>query len=193
MSEERTRTSGIQAAFPRTCSPSSSAPPNRGRSVSDFVVAAAQEAAHTTIEETQIIRLSVEDQARICGSHPQSAPARVGHGARDRTLPPRDHRQSRRPGSFIFPATRRESLRTSFSCGVPGLDRHLPELAPMLPARQERSVASPRHGKIAGGHTFAAIILPLTRTSAQQAKRWPRYPSMSACLVGRPAVDQGIR
>ncbi len=33
-----------------------------GRSVSDFVVAAAQEAANRTIEETQIIRLSIEDQ-----------------------------------------------------------------------------------------------------------------------------------
>lgn len=34
----------------------------QGRSVSDFVVAAAQEAAARTIEETQIIRLAVEDQ-----------------------------------------------------------------------------------------------------------------------------------
>lgn len=34
----------------------------QGRSVSDFIVAAAQEAAHRTIEEAQIIRLSVEDQ-----------------------------------------------------------------------------------------------------------------------------------
>lgn len=37
----------------------------QGRSVSDFVVAAAQEAARRTIEETQIIRLSVEDQRRL--------------------------------------------------------------------------------------------------------------------------------
>ena len=37
----------------------------QGRSVSDFVVAAAQEAAHRAIEETQIIRLSVEDQRRF--------------------------------------------------------------------------------------------------------------------------------
>jgi uncharacterized protein (DUF1778 family) len=37
----------------------------QGRSVSDFVVAAAQEAAHRTIEEIQIIRLSVEDQERF--------------------------------------------------------------------------------------------------------------------------------
>ena len=34
----------------------------QGRSVSDFVVAAAQEAAQRAIEETQVIRLSVEDQ-----------------------------------------------------------------------------------------------------------------------------------
>ena len=35
------------------------------RSVSDFVVAAAQEAAHRTIEETEIILISVEDQRQL--------------------------------------------------------------------------------------------------------------------------------
>jgi uncharacterized protein (DUF1778 family) len=34
----------------------------QGRSVSDFMVVAAQEAAHRAIEEAEIIRLSVEDQ-----------------------------------------------------------------------------------------------------------------------------------
>ncbi|WP_192256680.1 type II toxin-antitoxin system TacA family antitoxin [Mesorhizobium silamurunense] len=37
----------------------------QGRSVSDFVVAAAQEAAQRTIEETAIIRLSMEDQRNL--------------------------------------------------------------------------------------------------------------------------------
>ena len=37
----------------------------QGRSISDFVVAAAQEAAHKTIEEANIIRLSIEDQQRF--------------------------------------------------------------------------------------------------------------------------------
>jgi len=37
----------------------------QGRSISDFVVAAAQEVAHRTIEESQVIRLSVEDQQRF--------------------------------------------------------------------------------------------------------------------------------
>jgi uncharacterized protein (DUF1778 family) len=37
----------------------------QGRSVSDFVVAAAQEAAQRTIEEMQMIRLSLKDQERF--------------------------------------------------------------------------------------------------------------------------------
>jgi uncharacterized protein (DUF1778 family) len=36
-----------------------------GRSVSDFIVTAAQEAARKTIEEERVIRLSVEDQRRF--------------------------------------------------------------------------------------------------------------------------------
>ena len=37
----------------------------QGRSLSDFVVAAAQEAARRAIDETHLIRLSVEDQTRF--------------------------------------------------------------------------------------------------------------------------------
>src|SRR5260370_37607116 len=37
----------------------------QGRSISDFVVAAAQEAANRTIEEASLIRLSLEDQRRF--------------------------------------------------------------------------------------------------------------------------------
>jgi uncharacterized protein (DUF1778 family) len=50
----------------------------QGRSVSDFVVAAAQEAASRAIEEAQIIRLSVEDQRNFVDailSPPEPAPA----------------------------------------------------------------------------------------------------------------------
>jgi uncharacterized protein (DUF1778 family) len=39
----------------------------QGRSISDFVVAAAQEVAHRTIDEAHVIRLSVEDQERFVG------------------------------------------------------------------------------------------------------------------------------
>ncbi len=37
----------------------------QGRSLSDFVMTAAEEAAKRTIEETQILRLSAEDQRRF--------------------------------------------------------------------------------------------------------------------------------
>lgn len=37
----------------------------QGRSISDFLVAAALKDAHQTIEDTQIIRLSVQDQHRF--------------------------------------------------------------------------------------------------------------------------------
>lgn len=37
----------------------------QGRSISDFVVAAAQKAAHKAIDDAQVIRLSVEDQRRF--------------------------------------------------------------------------------------------------------------------------------
>jgi uncharacterized protein (DUF1778 family) len=37
----------------------------QGRSLSDFVVAAAQEVAHRTIDEAQVMHLSVEDQERF--------------------------------------------------------------------------------------------------------------------------------
>lgn len=50
----------------------------QGRSVSDFLVAAAIKDAHRTIEETQLIRLSVEDQqsfAEMLINPPPLAPA----------------------------------------------------------------------------------------------------------------------
>jgi uncharacterized protein (DUF1778 family) len=63
MSQEQTRTSRIEARIaPDALTVVRRAAEIQGRSVSDFVVAAAQEAANRTIEEAQIIRLSVADQ-----------------------------------------------------------------------------------------------------------------------------------
>jgi uncharacterized protein (DUF1778 family) len=63
MAQEPTRTSRIEARIaPDALKVVRRAAEIQGRSLSDFVVAAAQEAATRTIEETQIIRLSVEDQ-----------------------------------------------------------------------------------------------------------------------------------
>jgi uncharacterized protein (DUF1778 family) len=63
MMPEANRTARIEARIaPDALAVVKRAAELQGRSVSDFVVAAAEQAANRTIEETQIIRLSVEDQ-----------------------------------------------------------------------------------------------------------------------------------
>ena len=61
-----TRTARLEARIaPETLAVVKRAAELQGRSVSDFVVSAAQEAARRAIEETHIIRLSIEDQQRF--------------------------------------------------------------------------------------------------------------------------------
>lgn len=63
MPHERARTTRIEARIaPDALAIVKRAAELQGRSLSDFVVAAAQDAAIRTIEETGIIRLSVDDQ-----------------------------------------------------------------------------------------------------------------------------------
>jgi len=63
MRQDTSRTARIEARIaPDALAIVRRAAEMQGRSVSDFVVAAAQEAAYRAIEETQIIRLSIEDQ-----------------------------------------------------------------------------------------------------------------------------------
>ena len=66
MSKETARTSRLEARIdPGVLSLVKRAAELQGRSVSDFVVTAAQEAAYKTIEDSGIIRLSAEDQAHF--------------------------------------------------------------------------------------------------------------------------------
>lgn len=66
MITEPIRTSRIEARIaPDVLAVVKRAAELQGRSVSDFVVTAAQEAAYRTIEETGIIRIAAEDQRRF--------------------------------------------------------------------------------------------------------------------------------
>jgi uncharacterized protein (DUF1778 family) len=90
MPNESTRTARIEARIsPDALAVVRRAAEIQGRSLSDFVVAAAQEAAHRTIEETEIIRLSVEDQrllAEALLNPPEPAPALVRAAERYRAI-----------------------------------------------------------------------------------------------------------
>jgi uncharacterized protein (DUF1778 family) len=66
MPDKQNRTTRLEARIsPAALAVVKRAAEIEGRSVSDFVVAAAQKEAYRTIEETQIIRLSVDDQRRF--------------------------------------------------------------------------------------------------------------------------------
>jgi uncharacterized protein (DUF1778 family) len=66
MPQKANRTSRIEARIaPRVLRIVKRAAEIQGRSVSDFVVAAAQEVAHRTIDQAEIIRLAVDDQQRF--------------------------------------------------------------------------------------------------------------------------------
>ncbi len=66
MSSQTARTARLEARIaPDTLAVVKRAAELQGRSVSDFVVAAAEDAAQRTIEETHILRMSVEDQRRF--------------------------------------------------------------------------------------------------------------------------------
>jgi len=66
MSHLANRTSRIEARIaPDVLAAVKRAAEIEGRSISDFVVDAARHAAERTIEDTQIIRLSLSDQERV--------------------------------------------------------------------------------------------------------------------------------
>jgi uncharacterized protein (DUF1778 family) len=66
MARQNARTDRIEARIhPDTLTLVKRAAEIQGRSVSDFVVAAAEQAAHRAIEDSQILRLSVADQIRF--------------------------------------------------------------------------------------------------------------------------------
>lgn len=69
MPAEQTRNARIEARIsPEVLNIVKRAAELQGRSVSDFVVAAAQAAASKAIEDSQVIRLSVHDQTSFAAS-----------------------------------------------------------------------------------------------------------------------------
>ena len=82
MSQLVTRTARLEARIsPDVLAAVKRAAEIEGRSVSDFVVDAARLAAERTIEETQIIRMSLADQMRVAAvlAAPPAASAGLDH------------------------------------------------------------------------------------------------------------------
>jgi len=75
MPQQQSRTARIEARItPDGLAIVKRAAEIQGRSLSDFVVTAAQEAAYQTIERVEIIRLSIEDQRLFAEAIPTPPP-----------------------------------------------------------------------------------------------------------------------
>jgi GNAT superfamily N-acetyltransferase len=98
-----------------------------------------------------------------------------------------------------FPDLRIEALaphhdRASFSCGVDELDRYLRTQAGQDVRRKANGVfvlvEPARPGTVLGYYTLCATSLPQGEVPAAGRKHLPRYPLVSAILIGRLAVSE---
>jgi len=86
--------------------------------------------------------------------------------------------------------------RADFSCGVEALDRYLKTQAGQ-DARKHASTAfvlfEQDSSRVLGYYTLSATSIELSDVPESTAKKMPRYPLISAILLGRLAVDQSCR
>ena len=88
-----------------------------------------------------------------------------------------------------------EHDRSTFSCGVPALDRYLLEQAGQDARRRVAApfVASTDGMKVLGFYTLSATSIQLADIPVVLAKKLPRYPRLPATLLGRLATDLSAR
>jgi uncharacterized protein (DUF1778 family) len=154
----------------------------QGRSVSAFVVAAAQEAARRLIEEIHNIRLSVEDQQRFVDLllNPPAAAVACNEAGQGRPCPV-DPGIALMAASFLIERHGSSHNFESFSCGVEALDRYFRTHATQDVRRHAAAcyvAIEAARAKVAGFYSLAAAGVPLAEMPAELAKRLPRYPSV---------------
>ena len=85
--------------------------------------------------------------------------------------------------------------RSTFSSGVPALDRYLREQAGQDARRRVAApfVATTDGVKVLGFYTLSATSIQLTEVPEVLAKKLSRYPRLPATLLGRLATDLSAR
>ncbi len=97
---------------------------------------------------------------------------------------------------YSFEPLGRHHNRATFSCGVEALDRHFQQ---QVGQDQRRGVAAPyvlvptATRDVAGYYTLSTFSVVPTSLPAELARKPPRYETVPAILLGRPAVDGRYR
>jgi ribosomal protein S18 acetylase RimI-like enzyme len=103
--------------------------------------------------------------------------------------------EARNKPRFTIQPLGEEHNRAAFSCGVEALDAYLQKQAGQ-DARKRAAVpfvASEDGRTIAGYYTLSQYAIALDAIPEQIAKKLPRYPMVSATLLGRLAVSTAFR
>ena len=97
--------------------------------------------------------------------------------------------------NFVIEPLGAKHDRAAFSCGNEELDSYLHKQAGQDQKKRAAVpfVITPDHKTIAGFYTLSQYALDLGEVPAEVAKKLPKYPMVSATLLGRLAVSTEFR
>jgi predicted GNAT family N-acyltransferase len=93
-------------------------------------------------------------------------------------------------------ALQKEHERQNFTCGSPALDRYLKNQARQDSDKRVAAVfalVQPPASQVLGYYTLSASTIHADEVPPEFARKLPRYPQLPVTLLGRLAVDQGLR
>jgi ribosomal protein S18 acetylase RimI-like enzyme len=96
---------------------------------------------------------------------------------------------------FLFEPLGQKHDRAAFSCGVEALDKYLQKQAGQDAKKHAAApfVLTPDGKTIAGYYTLSQYAIDLGDVTEEVAKKLPKYPAVSATLLGRLAVGNNFR
>jgi predicted GNAT family N-acyltransferase len=96
---------------------------------------------------------------------------------------------------FVFEPLGQKHDRSAFSCGVEILDKYLQKQASQDAKKHAAApfVLTPDGKTIAGYYTLSQYAIDLGDVPEEVAKKLPKYPAVSATLLGRLAVGNNFR
>lgn len=93
-------------------------------------------------------------------------------------------------------ALQKEHERQNFTCGSPALDRYLKNQALQDSDKRVAAVfalVQPPASQVLGYYTLSASTIHADEVPPEFARKLPRYPQLPVTLLGRLAIDQGLK
>ncbi|MDD2948383.1 MAG: GNAT family N-acetyltransferase [Rugosibacter sp.] len=93
-------------------------------------------------------------------------------------------------------ALQKEHERQNFTCGSPALDRYLKNQARQDSDKRVAAVfalVQPPASQVLGYYTLSASTIHADEVPPEIARKLPRYPQLPVTLLGRLAIDQGLK